>query len=123
MHHQLHGLHRLAAGLRRVEGRAAAREEQPRVREAAIGGDSAQPLGLGSDRRAGLLSGRHGAVYSIAPVSTFERHVLPNGLRILTASMEQAQSVSCFVMLAAGSRYETAESNGIAHFAEHMFFK
>ncbi len=37
--------------------------------------------------------------------------------------MPQAQSVSCFVMLAAGSRYETAESNGIAHFAEHMFFK
>ncbi len=37
--------------------------------------------------------------------------------------MPQAQSVSCFVMLAAGSRYETAGSNGIAHFAEHMFFK
>jgi predicted Zn-dependent peptidase len=35
----------------------------------------------------------------------------------------QAQSVSCFVMLAAGSRYETRESSGIAHFAEHMFFK
>ena len=53
----------------------------------------------------------------------YERHVLPNGLRIVTAPMPQAQSVSCFVMLAAGSRYETAESNGIAHFAEHMFFK
>jgi predicted Zn-dependent peptidase len=26
-------------------------------------------------------------------------------------------------MLAAGSRYETPETNGIAHFAEHMFFK
>jgi predicted Zn-dependent peptidase len=26
-------------------------------------------------------------------------------------------------MLAAGSRYETADSKGIAHFAEHMFFK
>ena len=26
-------------------------------------------------------------------------------------------------MLAAGSRYETSETNGIAHFAEHMFFK
>jgi predicted Zn-dependent peptidase len=26
-------------------------------------------------------------------------------------------------MLAAGSRYETADTNGIAHFAEHMFFK
>ena len=26
-------------------------------------------------------------------------------------------------MLAAGSRYETRENRGIAHFAEHMFFK
>ncbi|MET0939441.1 MAG: pitrilysin family protein, partial [Gaiellaceae bacterium] len=56
-------------------------------------------------------------------MSTYERHVLPNGLRVLTAPMEQAQSVSCFVMLAAGARYETSGSNGIAHFAEHMFFK
>jgi predicted Zn-dependent peptidase len=37
--------------------------------------------------------------------------------------MPQAQSVSCFVMLAAGSRYETRETSGIAHFSEHMFFK
>ena len=37
--------------------------------------------------------------------------------------MPQAQSVSCFVMFAAGSRYETPEIGGIAHFAEHMFFK
>jgi predicted Zn-dependent peptidase len=37
--------------------------------------------------------------------------------------MPQAKSVACFVMLAAGSRYETKETNGIAHFAEHMFFK
>src|SRR5256714_5459768 len=37
--------------------------------------------------------------------------------------MESAQSVTCAIMLAAGSRYETAETNGIAHFAEHMFFK
>src|SRR5205814_9824551 len=29
----------------------------------------------------------------------------------------------CMVMLAAGSRYETPETNGIAHFSEHMFFK
>src|SRR5262245_52676851 len=56
-------------------------------------------------------------------MSAFERQTLPNGLRLLTAPMEQAQSVSCFVMLAAGSRYETAATNGIAHFAEHMFFK
>ena len=53
----------------------------------------------------------------------YERHVLPNGLRVVTAPMPQAQSVSCFLMLAAGSRYETREQSGIAHFAEHMFFK
>src|SRR5437762_1669707 len=56
-------------------------------------------------------------------MSVFERNTLPNGLRVLTSPMPQAQSVSCFIMLAAGSRYETRDSNGIAHFAEHMFFK
>jgi predicted Zn-dependent peptidase len=56
-------------------------------------------------------------------VSTYERHVLENGLRVLTAPMPEAQSVTCMLMLAAGSRYETPESNGIAHFSEHMFFK
>src|SRR5215470_10826401 len=54
---------------------------------------------------------------------SYERTTLPNGLRVLTAPMPTAQSVSCFVMLAAGSRYETAEARGIAHFCEHMFFK
>ncbi len=56
-------------------------------------------------------------------MGVFDRFELQNGLRVLTAPMPHAQSVSCFVMLAAGSRYETADTNGIAHFAEHMFFK
>src|SRR3954470_8475461 len=56
-------------------------------------------------------------------MAVYERHTLSNGLRVLTAPMPQSQSVSCFIMLAAGSRYETREINGIAHFAEHMFFK
>jgi predicted Zn-dependent peptidase len=56
-------------------------------------------------------------------LSTFERHTLDNGLRVLTANLEHAQSVTCMVMLAAGSRYETPDTNGIAHFSEHMFFK
>jgi predicted Zn-dependent peptidase len=56
-------------------------------------------------------------------VTAFERHTLKNGLRVLTAPMPHVQSVISFVMLAAGSRYETSETNGIAHFAEHMFFK
>ncbi len=56
-------------------------------------------------------------------MSVFERQTLDNGLRLLTASMPQVASTTCFVFLAAGSRYETPETNGIAHFAEHMFFK
>jgi predicted Zn-dependent peptidase len=56
-------------------------------------------------------------------MSVYERHTLENGLRVLTAPLPHAQSVACFVMLAAGSRYEQAENRGIAHFAEHMFFK
>jgi predicted Zn-dependent peptidase len=56
-------------------------------------------------------------------MAVFERDRLGNGVRVLTAPMPHAQSSACLIMLAAGSRYETAETNGIAHFAEHMFFK
>ena len=45
-------------------------------------------------------------------MAAYERQTLPNGLRLLTAPMPQAQSVSCFLMFAAGSRYETPETNG-----------
>ena len=63
------------------------------------------------------------AVYTIDDVPVFEKTRLGNGIRVVTAAMPQIASVSCFVTLAAGSRYETADSKGIAHFAEHMFFK
>jgi len=56
-------------------------------------------------------------------VGVFERHDLGSGVRVLTAPMPHAQSVSCVVMLAAGSRYESSETSGIAHFTEHMLFK
>jgi len=56
-------------------------------------------------------------------VPAFDKTTLGNGLRVVTAPMPGAKSVACFVMLAAGSRYETRDTNGIAHFAEHMFFK
>src|SRR5438105_1936225 len=56
-------------------------------------------------------------------MSTYRLDRLDNGLRILTAPMPSAQSVTCAIMLAAGSRYETPDTNGIAHFSEHMFFK
>jgi len=56
-------------------------------------------------------------------LTIFQQDTLDNGLRVLTADLPHAQSVAVMVMLAAGSRYETAEASGIAHFAEHMFFK
>jgi predicted Zn-dependent peptidase len=56
-------------------------------------------------------------------VNVFQRDTLENGLRVLRADMPQVQSVTCMIMLAAGSRYETPDTNGVAHFAEHMFFK
>jgi predicted Zn-dependent peptidase len=56
-------------------------------------------------------------------VAVFQRNTLDNGLRVLTADLPHVQSVAVLVMLAAGSRYETAEQSGIAHFSEHMFFK
>ena len=56
-------------------------------------------------------------------MTVFQRDTLDNGLRVLTADLPYAQSVAVMIMLAAGSRYETDDSSGIAHFAEHMFFK
>jgi predicted Zn-dependent peptidase len=56
-------------------------------------------------------------------MSVFEKTTLGNGIRVITAPMPQVGSVACFITLAAGSRYETPQSKGIAHFAEHMFFK
>jgi predicted Zn-dependent peptidase len=56
-------------------------------------------------------------------MAVYQRTTLSNGLRVLSSPMDHAQSITVMVMLAAGSRYETKETNGIAHFAEHMFFK
>jgi predicted Zn-dependent peptidase len=55
-------------------------------------------------------------------MSVFQREALRNGVRVLTARMPHAQSVACYVGLAAGSRLETHETRGTAHFVEHMLF-
>lgn len=51
------------------------------------------------------------------------RDALDNGLRLLTEPMNSVRSVSIGVWLTRGSRHETAEQGGIAHFVEHMLFK
>ncbi len=58
-----------------------------------------------------------------SPDSLIVRDVLDNGLRILTERITHVRSVSIGVWLTRGSRHETAERGGIAHFVEHMLFK
>src|SRR3569832_2430637 len=51
------------------------------------------------------------------------REVLDTGLRLITASMPHVRAVSIGVWLTRGSRHETSDRGGIAHFVEHMLFK
>ena len=82
-----------------------------------------EPLGLRGDRLPGQVSGHEACLYhrSRCPSSRGRRSETASAS--LTAPMPQVGSVACFIVLAAGSRYETPASKGIAHFAEHMFFK
>ncbi len=60
---------------------------------------------------------------TLADLLWYVRDVLDNGLRVLTERMTQVRSISIGVWLTRGSRHETAEQGGIAHFVEHMLFK
>ena len=51
------------------------------------------------------------------------REVLGTGLRLITESMPHVRSVSIGVWLTRGSRHESEDRGGIAHFVEHMLFK
>lgn len=48
---------------------------------------------------------------------------LKNGLRIITSSYPQLETVSLGIWIKTGSAYEKQEVNGISHFLEHMSFK
>ena len=55
-------------------------------------------------------------------VRPFEMTTLPNGVRVCTERVDsQVASIGAFVD--AGSRYETPETSGVAHFLEHIIFK
>ena len=51
------------------------------------------------------------------------KDVLDNGLTVLTERMPHVRSVSMGVWVKTGSRSETPELNGVAHFVEHLLFK
>ncbi|MDQ2959919.1 MAG: insulinase family protein, partial [Candidatus Dormibacteraeota bacterium] len=47
---------------------------------------------------------------------------LPNGVSLLNAP-SASRNVGVFLIVRAGSRDETADTSGLAHYLEHMFFK
>jgi predicted Zn-dependent peptidase len=53
----------------------------------------------------------------------FQRTALAEGPRVISARIAGARSVSVAAYVLAGSRLETAEQAGVAHFMEHLTFK
>jgi len=49
--------------------------------------------------------------------------VLPNGLRVVTDTMDELDTVALGVWVGVGAMFEPAEINGISHLLEHMAFK
>ena len=58
-----------------------------------------------------------------SPQPGYTRFVLDGGVRLLAAPMRERASVSIAFMFGTGSRVESAEDCGLAHFIEHMVFK
>ena len=48
---------------------------------------------------------------------------LGSGLRVASETVQGSATATVGVWIDAGSRYETAENNGVAHFLEHITFK
>ncbi|ACF12531.1 processing peptidase [Chloroherpeton thalassium ATCC 35110] len=55
--------------------------------------------------------------------SCVQKTVLPNGLTVITEHVPGVRSLSVGLWTNTGSRDETPENNGAAHFIEHMVFK
>lgn len=53
----------------------------------------------------------------------YNKTVLPNGLIIVSEKIPTVRSVSVGVWIKTGSRQESIELNGLAHYLEHMLFK
>lgn len=56
-------------------------------------------------------------------MNKYSKKVFSNGLRLITAPLEESRTATIIVTFATGSRYEDQAINGMSHFLEHMFFK
>jgi len=57
------------------------------------------------------------------PAESIRLKTLPNGLRVLVREAHEAPLVTIDLWIRAGSSRETAETNGVAHFMEHLLFR
>jgi len=53
----------------------------------------------------------------------YHKTILDNGMRIISEEIEHVRSISIGIWVECGSRYEDDQTNGAAHFIEHMLFK
>lgn len=53
----------------------------------------------------------------------YQKHTLPNGVRIITEEIDYVRSAAIGIWVGTGSRKETEGYEGISHFIEHMLFK
>lgn len=52
-----------------------------------------------------------------------KKSTLPSGLRVITETLPDRESISIGVWVEVGSRHESPEVAGVSHFLEHMVFK
>lgn len=53
----------------------------------------------------------------------FQKIKFDNGLRLIVVPREGSLTTTVAVLVSAGSKYESKETNGLSHFLEHMCFK
>src|SRR5204863_4119334 len=66
---------------------------------------------------------RGGRAPPVPSRTMFERTALAGGPRVISARLPGARSVSIAAYVLAGSRLETPDETGVAHFMEHITFK
>lgn len=52
-----------------------------------------------------------------------KKYTLPNGVRVIEEKIPYVRSVAIGIWVKTGSRFESPDTNGMAHFIEHMAFK
>jgi predicted Zn-dependent peptidase len=80
-------------------------------------------MALPGDPSRAIPAAREVTLIPVPSRAMFERTALPAGPRVISARIAGARSVSVAAYVLAGSRLESAEQVGVAHFMEHITFK